>query len=57
MASADSSSTPGKYAALRWTVFMFAPRFSSLSSAKRVRWRGSWANERTTRMPDSVSCR
>ena len=36
---------------------MFASRFSSLSSAKRSRWRGSWPNARTIRMPDSVSCR
>ena len=36
---------------------MFAARFSSLSSAKWRLCRGSWANARTTRMPDSVSCR
>ena len=36
---------------------MFASRFSSLSSAKRSLWRGSWPNARTIRMPDSVSCR
>jgi hypothetical protein len=57
VASPLSSSTDGKYAALRLTVFMFASRFSSLSSAKRARWRSSWANERTTRIPDSDSCR
>ncbi len=57
LAIAESSSTPGKYAALRLTVVMFASRLSSLSSAKRLRWRGSCANVRTTRMPESVSCR
>ena len=51
------SSIAGKYAALSLTVTMFASRFSSLSSAKRRRWRGSCPNERTTRMPDSVSWR
>ena len=57
MATADSSSTDGKYAAFRLTVRMLASRFSSLSSEKRRSWRGSWPNARTIRMPDSVSCR
>ena len=55
--SAESSSTAGKYAAFRLTVVMFAARFSSLSSRKRLMWRCSWPNARTTRIPDSVSCR
>ena len=42
---------------MRLTVFMFAARFSSLSSAKTVSWRRSWAKMRTTRTPESVSCR
>ncbi len=57
MATADSSSIAGKYAALRWTVFMLATRLSSLSSEKRLSWRGSWPKARTTRTPESVSCR
>ena len=36
---------------------MFASRFSSFSSAKRVLWRSSWPNARTTRTPESVSWR
>jgi hypothetical protein len=36
---------------------MFASRFSSLSSAKRASCRRSCPNARTTRTPDSVSCR
>src|SRR4051795_11231463 len=51
------NSTPGKYAALRLTVRRFASRFVSLSSPNRARWRGSWWNARTTRIPDSVSWR
>ena len=57
VATAATNSTAGKYAALRLTVTMLASRLISLSSAKRARWRGSWAKARTTRMPDSVSCR
>jgi hypothetical protein len=36
---------------------MFAARFSSFSSAKRSSWRRSCPKARTTRTPDSVSCR
>jgi hypothetical protein len=36
---------------------MLVARFSSLSSANRRRWRGSCPNARTSRTPDSVSCR
>jgi hypothetical protein len=36
---------------------MFTARFSSFSSLIRSRWRRSCPNVRTTRTPESVSCR
>ena len=36
---------------------MLTSRLRSFSARKRVTWRGSWLNERTTRIPDSDSCR
>ena len=57
VATAAMNSTIGKYAALRLTVTRLAARLVSLSAANCARWRGSCAKERTTLMPDSVSCR
>ena len=51
------SPTVGKYAALSRTVVMFASRLSLLSSVNAASWCDSWANVRTTRIPDRVSCR
>ena len=57
VARALTNSTPGKYAALRLTVIMFASRLRSLSSSNAPAVAASCAKARTTRTPDSDSCR